>query len=254
MITEERWAIILELLERKRTATISELEEAVGASASTIRRDLAQLCSQGRLRKVHGGAAALEANFSVRELTMEEKTELNMREKEIIGRYAVSLIRPEDFVYIDAGTTTGMLVEAVEERKAVYVTNSVMHARKLAHKGCRVLMTGGELKASTEALVGSTAVEDLRRYHFTRAFLGTNAVSLSAGFTTPDPAEAMVKKAAIEQARQTYVLCDYSKFDQVSPVTFAAFSAAYIITDSLRNRDYARLGNVIEAEHRNTGI
>ena len=132
MITEERWAIILELLERKRTVTVSELEEAVGASASTIRRDLAQLASLGRLRKVHGGAAAAEANFSVRELTMEEKTELNMREKEIIGRYAVSLIRPEDFVYIDAGTTTGMLVEFIEEKKAVFVTNSVMHARKLA--------------------------------------------------------------------------------------------------------------------------
>ncbi|MBQ1923129.1 MAG: DeoR/GlpR transcriptional regulator, partial [Lachnospiraceae bacterium] len=113
VITEERWAIILELLERKRTVTVSELEEAVGASASTIRRDLAQLASLGRLRKVHGGAAAAEANFSVRELTMEEKTELNMREKEIIGRYAVSLIRPEDFVYIDAGTTTGMLVEFI---------------------------------------------------------------------------------------------------------------------------------------------
>ncbi|MGX8687729.1 MAG: DeoR/GlpR family DNA-binding transcription regulator [bacterium] len=248
MITEERWAIILDLLDRKRTVTVSELEEAVGASASTIRRDLGQLAALGRLRKVHGGAAALEVNFSVRELTMEEKTELNMREKEIIGRYAVSLIRPEDFVYIDAGTTTGMLVEFIDEKKAVFVTNSVMHARKLAHKGCRVFMTGGELKASTEALVGAMAVEDLRRYHFTKAFLGTNAVSFSAGFTTPDPSEAMVKKAAIEQAGQTYVLCDYSKFDQVAPVTFAAFSAASVITDSLRNREYARLGNVIEAE------
>ena len=248
MITEERWAIILELLDRKHTVTVAELEAAVGASASTIRRDLAQLSVLGKLRKVHGGAAALEGNYSVRELTMEEKNELNMREKELIGKYAVSLVRPEDFVYIDAGTTTGMLVEYLDEKKAVYVTNSVMHARKLAHKGCRVFMTGGELKASTEALVGSMAVENLRRYHFTKAFLGTNAVSLSAGFTTPDPSEAMVKKAAIEQARQKYVLCDYSKLDQVSPVTFAAFSSASVITDRLRNREYARQGSVIEAE------
>lgn len=248
MITEERWTIILDLLERKHTVTVAELEDAVGASASTIRRDLGQLAGMGRLRKVHGGAAAVDANFNVRELTMEEKNELNNREKEIIGRYAASLVRPEDFVYIDAGTTTGMMVEFIEEKKATYVTNSVMHARRLAYKGCRVLMPGGELKASTEALVGPMTVDSLRRYHFTKAFLGTNAASISAGFTTPDPSEAMIKQYALEQARQTYILCDSSKFGQVAPITFAAFAIPTVITDTLRDREYARHGTVIEAE------
>ncbi len=248
MITEERWSIILALLERKHTVTVAELEEAVGASASTIRRDLGQLAGMGRLRKVHGGAAAIESTLSVRELTMEEKTELNIREKEIIGRYAAGLIRPEDFVYIDAGTTTGQMVEFIEEKKATFVTNSVMHARRLAHKGCRVFMPGGELKASTEALVGPMTAESLRRYHFTKAFLGTNAASLSAGFTTPDPAEALIKQYALEQAGQCFILCDSSKFGRVAPITFSSYTGPQVITDRLKDKEYARHGNVTEAE------
>lgn len=248
MLTEERWRIILSLLEERKTITVAELEDEIGASASTIRRDLTRLSQAGRLRKVHGGASSLEAGLQVRELTMDEKSSLNSLEKARIGRYAARLIRPDDFVYIDAGTTTGMLVEYLEEKEAVYVTNSVMHARKLGRKGCRVFMPGGELKASTEALIGPMAIDSLRKYHFTKCFLGTNGVSLRAGFTTPDPNEALIKQCAIDQSRQCWCLCDSSKFDLIAPITFSAFSALRVITDRMTDPEYARLGNVEIAE------
>lgn len=248
MLTEERWKTILSLLEEKRTLTIAELEKETGASASTLRRDLAKLGQAGKLRKIHGGAAALEDGLLVRELTMDEKSAINSLEKERIGRYAARLIEPDDFVYIDAGTTTAMLVEYIEERGAVYVTNSVMHARKLARKGCRVFMPGGELKASTEALIGPMAIDSLRKYHFTKCFLGTNGVSLRAGFTTPDPNEALIKQCAIEQSLRCWCLCDSSKFDRTSPITFAPFSSIRVITDRMANPGYARSGSVEIAE------
>jgi len=56
MLAEERFALILNLLAEKRTATVQELCEALNASESTIRRDLTELARQGRLNKVHGGA------------------------------------------------------------------------------------------------------------------------------------------------------------------------------------------------------
>ena len=248
MLTEERWKTILSLLEQRETITITELEDEIGASASTLRRDLTKLAQAGKLRKVHGGAATLESGMLVRELTMDEKSSINSLEKERIGRYAALLIEPDDFVYIDAGTTTAMLVEYIEEKDATYVTNSVMHARKLARKGCRVFMPGGELKASTEALVGPLAIDSLRKYHFTKCFLGTNGVSLRAGFTTPDPNEALIKQCAFEQSLQCWCLCDSSKFDRVTPITFAPFSAIQIITDKIENPAYARSGSVEIAE------
>lgn len=179
---------------------------------------------------------------------MDEKSSINAPEKERIGRYAARLIEPDDFVYIDAGTTTSMLVEYIEERSAVYVTNSVMHARKLARKGCRVFMPGGELKASTEALIGPMAIDSLRKYHFTKCFMGANGVSLRAGFTTPDPNEALIKQCAIEQSLQCWCLCDSSKFDRISPITFAPFSSIRIITDKAAGQAYARSGSVEIAE------
>ena len=48
---------------------------------------------------------------------------------------------------------------------------------------CRFFITGGEIKASTEAIVGAECVLTLKNYNFTKCFMGTNGISLTAGFT-----------------------------------------------------------------------
>ena len=95
----------------------------------------------------------------------------------------------------------------------------------------KVLLVGGELKASTEAIVGNQAMKTIRGYHFTKGFFGANGVTRKCGCTTPDANEAMIKQSAMEQCRQCYVVCDYSKFDHVSSVTFAPFYGTTFITD-----------------------
>lgn len=62
-------------------------------------------------------------------------------------------------------------------------------------------------------------METIRKYHFTKGFFGTNGVTKKTGFTTPDASEAMVKKIAMEQCQEKYILCDESKFGEVSSVT-----------------------------------
>ena len=69
--------------------------------------------------------------------------------------------------------------------------------------------------------------------------MGTNGISLTAGFTTPDVNEARVKAAAIESSRKAFVLADHSKFDEISSATFAQLNKASIITDTLTNRKFA---------------
>ena len=64
MLAEERFALILDLLARQRTATVQELCEALNASESTIRRDLNELDKQGKLNKVHGGATLVEYPYN----------------------------------------------------------------------------------------------------------------------------------------------------------------------------------------------
>ena len=112
MLAEERFALILEQLNEKRTVTVQQLCEALHTSESTIRRDLTELDRQGRLTKVHGGATLPDSRFLADEPTMEAKETLAVAEKRSIAAAAAALITAEDFVFIDAGTTTLELVTA----------------------------------------------------------------------------------------------------------------------------------------------
>lgn len=231
MLTEQRYNLILNLVNEKKSVTVTEIKELLNTSESTVRRDITALHKAGKLVKVFGGAVALENVLTSDEPTVAQKVELNKQEKQRIAKYAASLIEPEDFVYLDAGTSTGYMLDYIEENSATYVTNAVAHAQRLAARRFRVLLVGGELKSTTEAVVGNQAMQTLQSYHFTKGFFGTNGISRKAGFTTPDANEALTKKTALEQCAKSYVLCDYSKFGKISSVTFAASYIPVILTD-----------------------
>ena len=147
-------------------------------------------------------------------------------------------------MYLDAGTTTGQMIDFIKEKSATFVTNAVSHAQRLAAQGYRVYLIGGELKGTTEAVVGNQAILSLQKLHFSKAFLGTNGVGLKAGFSTLDYSEALVKQTAVEQARQVFVLADYSKFGNVSSVTFASLERGVILTDRRPPESFGAVRNI----------
>ena len=124
MLTEERKAKILEIVNKKKSVSVPDLIKKFGVSESTIRRDITSLSREGKILKVHGGAVKLE-----------ERT--NDDEKIRIARYAASLIQSGDVVFIDAGTTTHFMLDFITEKRATYVTNAVSHAKDLVRKGLR---------------------------------------------------------------------------------------------------------------------
>ena len=231
MLTEQRYQVILKLLEEKGTVTVTELKDLLNTSESTVRRDIVALHKAGKLTKVFGGAVALQETVIPYEPTMVQKADVNVEEKQFIARKAAELVQPGEFIFLDAGTTTGYMIEYLAGKEISVMTNAVAHAKQLASLGVKVYLVGGELKASTEAIIGSQAMEMLKNYHFTKGFFGTNGVTKKAGFTTPDAYEALIKRSAMEQCRECFVLADYSKFNTVSSVTFAHFNAATIISD-----------------------
>ena len=247
MLTEERFRLILSELEERGSVTVQELMERLDASESTIRRDLNALAARGSLRKVHGGAVARSGNFAARDAQVDLRKQLNRQEKKAIARYGASLI-DDDFVYVDAGTTTELLIDFLENREAVYVTNAVIHAKLLAAKGCRVYLLGGEFKGTTEAIVGEEAVASVEKYHFTKGFFGVNGITEEQGFTTPEVREAMIKRKAMEHTKERYILADPSKFDTVSAVTFGSFWDAVILTTAEIPKPYKKQKNVREVK------
>lgn len=248
MLAEERFSKILSIIETEGSATMHELMTALDASESTVRRDLNTMDDNGLLTKVHGGAVAKRPSISTHDENVMSRKALNAGEKADIAKYAASLIKPEDFVYLDAGTTTERMIEYIQTTKAVFVTNAISHAKLLSEKGCRVYILGGEFKSQTEAIVGEEAVETLDKYNFTKGFWGTNGISVSKGFSTPELKEAMVKKKSMANCKKCYVLADASKFDQMSSVKFADFEQATIITKTLNKPALKKYKNIVEVK------
>lgn len=246
MLTEERHSMIIKAVNERSSVTIAELAEMLDVSASTVKRDLIILANEGKIIKVRGGAMSRNESLTSVEKNVEEKASICTEEKMTIAKYAAELIENGDFVFLDAGTTTEKMIDYLNVKDVTFVTNGFIHAKKLARKGYKVFITGGEIKASTEAIVGAECVLTLKNYNFTKCFMGTNGISLTAGFTTPDVNEARVKSAAIESSREVYVLADHSKFDEVSSATFAGLGKAVIITDRIPNRKYNNAADITE--------
>lgn len=236
MLNQERYELILDLINERNTVTVAELSKELDTSESTIRRDLTALDRLGKIRKFFGGATKLnegflEDKFTVKESQMhEEKTE--------IAKYAATLINDNDFVYIDAGTTTSRLVDFITNKTATYVTNGITHGRKLIHRGLNAYIIGGRIKPTTEAIIGAEGIANLKNLNFSKAFIGANGIDLQAGFSTPDIEEALIKQTAIEKSYTSFVLADNSKFRRVFPITFSNLVKCCIITDSLPDKKF----------------
>lgn len=253
MLAEERRQRMVEMVAENATVSVAEFANLFDTSESTIRRDLDRLEAAGLLVKVHGGAASVEtaltpAPFVAVEPTMAEKRDLHTPEKHVLAAWAAAQIQPDDFVYLDSGSTTQAIVEHLSDTAclATFVTNSVSLALALANRGARTIVIGGDVKAGTEAIVGPGALDAFSRYNFSKGFWGTNGVTREQGFTTPDASEAMVKLESMRHTCERFVLADASKIGVVTPVTFSRFEDATLVTCGVVDPAISGLSNVVE--------
>ena len=108
------------------------------------------------------------------------------------------------------------------------------HAAALAARYRRVILLGGQVKAVTGAIIGDTALQQLDVFNFTKGFFGTNGVSIKGGFQYTGSGRSSYQAKAIHKCHRAYVLCDSSKFDKISSVTFAPLESATIITTKVK--------------------
>ncbi len=227
ILKSERKQLILDEIKEKKFLQLEEMVQLLDSSESTVRRDLDELESEGHLRRVHGGAekvSRLQAEESI-----QEKSIKNVQQKRKIAKKAVSLIEEDEVIFIDAGTTTELLVDELYQQQLTVVTNSIHHAAKLVDKQIKTIIIGGYVKQSTDASIGKVALDQIAQLNFDKAFIGMNGVD-EEFLTTPDIEEAVIKKAIIENAQKAYVLLDSSKFGQVSFVKVAKVEEVSILT------------------------
>jgi DeoR family fructose operon transcriptional repressor len=231
MYAEERQRLIARLVRETGRAEAAALAQELEVSPETIRKDILALERAGRLQRVHGGAIAVDAGSVERRLA--ERT-TNEPEKERIARAAVRQLGSPGSVFIEAGTTTERVARLLPaDRDLTVVTNTPTLAAQLAERRpTTVLLVGGRIRRTTFAAVDDWALRTLRDVRVDVALLGTNGISRDGGLTTPDPAEAAVKRLALEIAPRTLLLADHTKVGRASTCRYGELSAVdLLITD-----------------------
>ena len=211
MFADERRQKILGLVRSNGAVSLRELSRVVGSSEVTVRRDLRLLESQGLLDRRHGGA--VPAGGLSHEPTYSEESGVAAREKAAIGALAAGLVQEGDAICVGAGTTTQAFARHLTGlRELTVVTNSVLVAQELARApGVEVVMTGGTLRGSIFALVGSVAEQGLAGMRVRRVFMSGNGLTPERGLSTPNLVVAGVDRALAATAEEIVVLADHTK-------------------------------------------
>ncbi|MFB6856720.1 DeoR/GlpR family DNA-binding transcription regulator [Streptomyces sp. NPDC001939] len=243
MYAPERQQEILRLARDGGRVDVLSLAEEFQVTAETIRRDLKTLDRAGLVRRVHGGA--IPAGRLDFEPDVAEREGTAADEKDRIARLALAELPEEGTVILDAGTTVARLAAVVPlESTLTVVTHGLPVAARLAdHPGIQLHLVGGRVRHRTRAAVDAWA---LRAYGEIRAdvlFLAANGFSAEHGLTTPDLAEAAVKRAAVGAARRVVLLADSAKYGQEHFARFGDLGDVdVLITDSgLSDGDAARI-------------
>lgn len=233
LLPHERHVRILEQARTRSRVEVSALAEELEVTTETIRRDLAILERQGQLRRIHGGAVHVQRLGY--EPSVNAKRQQHTAEKSRIGRAAREFLPDGGSILIDSGTTTLELVRHLPPDLVVAVVTNSLQAAALLTELPRVelLLLGGRLRDVTGAAVGSWTTAALEGLRVDVAFMGANGITPEAGLTTPDQAEAEVKRAMVEAAGRVVCLADHTKIGLTQLCRFASLKEVdSIVTDT----------------------
>ncbi|GLS33303.1 transcriptional regulator, DeoR family [Mesorhizobium albiziae] len=241
MHEKERHRIILSAVQEKPVATVAELVELTDSSEATIRRDIAALHLQKRLRRVRGGAESITPpqfmGIAGRPFSVNET--LHQAEKRAIAREAVELCRDGEPIIINGGTTTFQMVHFLSNRRMTIFTNSFPIAdHLLKHSKNTVMLSGGVIYREQNVILSPFENDVTRNFYAKRMFMGAQGLS-PLGLMEGDPLLIQAEQKLIDQADELVVLIDSSKFRQRSSLILCRLSRiATVVTDAgIEDRD-----------------
>lgn len=227
----DRLRSVLQLVGVDSAVSVGELAESLGVSTATVRRDLAQLASQGLIMRSHGGAIRVDRGY---ELPIRYRTTSRAAEKKRIAALAASLVDEGTVIGVTGGTTTMEVTRALATRQQLtVVTNALNIGAELALRpNVRLVVTGGIARSASFELCGPVAERTIREYNIDVAFVGVDGVDPVAGCTTHNDSEALTNAALVEQAARVIVVADSTKLGQVKFAPICEINAVdLLITD-----------------------
>jgi len=212
----KRRSEIVNIIRTQHRVSVDELAKTLHISRETIRRDLTELASDGKIHKFHGGASlpmiSVEGPFRAR---MSE----HVSAKVSIAAQAVKLVSPGETLFIDTGSTTLYFAEKLAEIPGItVVTNSAEVARilSLSKVHTKTFLLGGEFNGDNKQTVGTMAIAQIQSFRAHHAFLTIGALDTRTGIMDFCIDEAQVARAMIDQAESLTILADSSKFGRIA--------------------------------------
>lgn len=209
------------------SATMEELRDTFDVSMNTVRRDVAELLKAGNILKVYGGVRSATEN------PVQAAYPKNSGTKRAICFEAAKLVREGDIVFIDAGTTTVQIVEAIKDMRVTVITNNIqVMVKALEYENLRVIMLPGEAHRNTLSVTGEDSAEYLSHMNTNIAFMAATGASFT-GVANSSPLEYSIKKAAVAHTERAVLLVSGSKFGTTSLLIYAGLDKFQtVVTDS----------------------
>ena len=232
MKLDKRKDKILEILKKNGTVRVTNLSKNLNVSEVTVRNYLTDMENKGLLTRVHGGAI-----FSYRpyySMNLNQRLETNRQIKERIAKKAANLVKPNDTVMLNAGTTTLLAFRYLPyDYNLNIVTNSISIALEgSGNPNYNIVLIGGTINSKFQFTYGEDAIEILKKYHADKLILSVDGVDMKNGFSTYYAEETQVDKAMIEQSDSCVIVADNSKFDKNAfSKVYDLNIADYIVTD-----------------------
>ncbi len=240
-LIQERRNRILDYINKNQKADIKELSELLNATEITIRRDLIELEKKKQLIRTHGGAILNEQKKSVWQTSsIYNRLERNREKKERIAQFSATLIRDDESLFIDGGSTNQILAPLVKDRRnMLFVTNSPDVADiLLENEENRIIQIGGELTRDTHLTIGPDAEDNIRKYYVDKCITSVSGIDPNVGCYAAIPSEASMKRTLVSHSRETILLVDSSKFNRKAfCLAFDLSDVSTVVTDSDTPKD-----------------
>jgi DeoR family transcriptional regulator, ulaG and ulaABCDEF operon transcriptional repressor len=235
MHERERWQKILTMVRERRVVRVVTLVDELHASSATLRRDLVRLEEMGQLKRVHGGAEAIEAaqqsHLATRSFGVSQT--LNAERKRAVARVAAGMCNDGDSIIINAGSTTWFMAEFLRERRMQILTNSIPISNELiATSDNRIVLPGGEVYREQGIILSPFDEDAIQHFTASKMFMSCYGIS-PMGIVEGDPLIARAEAKLLARAEQLVVIADSSKFEQRGSMAVCQLSrVATLITDS----------------------
>lgn len=227
LIPAERREKIEHLLQSRQLISSLELCETIGASESTIRRDLELMEQNGILERVHGGAILTRHN-NIESLYNQNRM-TNQEEKQRIADYACSLIHDNDVVFLNHGSTTTLIAQSIAKRtdlsSITVISSNLGVITALSETDCTLICLGGAFRKKSFSLIGGMTTDNIGRFIANKCFLGVDGLDVRYGCTYFAEQDAEVSRLMARNTHgQIYIVADNDKWGTVSPYSCIPFS------------------------------